>query len=165
MAEMTTRDRVASVALVVFGAALLGIGLLLVLLAHGAGPTTVATTGSVPDTTVITTPGHAALGSDVIDSFFLGAGAILLLSGIFYSRVSKIGLPGGGSIELNPVVQAKVAAAIGSKLNDPDQIAAAYHIATANLVGRTGEDPAAPSNAVIEAAAVHATSMIESGHR
>jgi hypothetical protein len=146
-------------ALLVIGIVLLGLGLAFVLFRDGAGPTIAVTSGISPDTTVTTTPGQTALGSDVIDSFFLGSGAVLILTAAFYPRISKIGLPGGGSIELNPVVQAKMAAAVGSKLNNPEQIAAAYHAATATLANQFWGAPAAPSDEAIENAASAAAAM------
>jgi hypothetical protein len=145
-------QRLAPVVLFIIGIVFIAIGIFLVFDRSGVGTSQVITTGTAPHTTVTTIPGHTALGSDVVDSFFLGAGAILVLTGAFYSRISKIGLPGGGSIELTPVAQAKVAAAIGAKLSDPDKIAAAYAKTTKTLADQYWGAPMTPSGVSIASA-------------
>jgi hypothetical protein len=146
--------------LLLFGVALVALGFVFILARSGVGPSTVVTTGTSPDTTVVTTAGHTALGSDTIDSFLLSGGVVLILVGAFYPRISKIGLPGGGSIELTPVAQAKVAAAVGKDLQDPDQISAAYQQAVANLTTQFWGDPATPSDEAIQRAALAAKDLI-----
>lgn len=150
----------AQAGLVALGIGFLVIGFVFVFARSGVGPTTVTTSGTSPDTTVITTAGHTALGSDVIDSFFLGAGVILVLSGAFYSRISKIGLPGGGSIELSPIAQAKLAGSVGAQLKDPEQIELAYTHAISTLTDQFWGTRAKPSDEAIEAAASAARDMV-----
>lgn len=89
-----TTERLAPWFLFVFGLALLAVGLFLVFDRSGAGPTTVVTTGVAPHTETVTTPGRTALGSDTVEAFFLGSAVVLILTGFFYPRISKIGLPG-----------------------------------------------------------------------
>jgi hypothetical protein len=140
-------------ALLIVGLGLIGIGLGLVFARSGVGLSKVVTKGVAPKTTVITTAGQTALGSDTIDSFFLGSGVVLLLVSALYDRITSIGLPGGGSIALSPVAQAKVAAAVGKNLQDPEKIATAYQHAVATLSTQFWGYPASPSNEAIEAAA------------
>jgi hypothetical protein len=142
--------------LLILGVVLVGVGLLLVFLRFGAGPSTVTTKGTTTNMTVTTTPGPTALGSDTIDSFFLGSGLILILVSAFYDRITSIGFPGGGTIALSPVAQAKVAAAVGKNLQNSKQIAAAYKHAVATLSTEFWGYPATPSDEAIEAAATSA---------
>jgi hypothetical protein len=139
--------------LVILGIVLVAGGVLLVVLRFGAGPTKVTTTGTTPDTIVKTTTGQTALGSDTIDSFFLGSGLILILVSAFYDRITSIGLPGGGTIALSPVAQAKVAAAVGENLQNSEQIETAYKAAVATLSSEFWGYPATPSDEAIKEAA------------
>jgi hypothetical protein len=146
--------------LLILGLGLVAVGLVLVLYRSGVGPSVVTTTGGTPDTTVTTTSGQTALGSDTIDSFFLGSGLVLILVSAFYDRITSIGLPGGGSIALSPVAQAKVAAAVGKNLPDSEQIADAYKHAVATLSAQFWGYPATPSDEAIEAAAATAQEVV-----
>src|SRR5207302_7795099 len=96
------RNDIPRIALLVLGAALIVIALGLIAWGEGAGASRVVTTGTPPDTTVTTYPGHIARGSDTLDIFLLGVGLVLVLVGTLYSRISKIGLPGGSEIDLTP---------------------------------------------------------------
>ncbi len=156
-------ERLAPAILFLFGLALLAVGLVLVFLRAGPGPSTVVTTGVAPHTSVVTTPGKTALGSDVVDSFFLGSAVVLILTGLFYPRISKIGLPGGGSIELTPEAQAKVAQAVAAEVSDPTKVAAAYHATTTALKGQYWGTPLEPPDDAISAAVEAATKDLVAG--
>ena len=69
----------------------------------------VVTIGNPPDTSVTTYPGHTARGSDTLDIFLFGVGVVLVLTGAFYDRINKIGLPGGAEIDLTPAASDQLA--------------------------------------------------------
>jgi hypothetical protein len=96
---------------------LVAIGLLLVLLALA-----VAVFGRVAGTTVTKkgeTTTTKAWPSETEFTALLSAGAVLVLTGFLWSRISAIKLPGGGEIDLNSDEQKKTAAAVAAKLG-PD---------------------------------------------
>jgi hypothetical protein len=157
-------ERIAPWLVGALGVILLVIGISIVLARTGVGPTTVTTSGTAPDTTVVTTPGKTALGSDVIDSFFLGTGAVLVLVGAFYPRISKIGLPGGASLEfLTPDIQSKMAGYVGQKLSDPAKIATAYTATSFALASQYRSTQVPPTDDDIQATVAAVTASLNQG--
>lgn len=121
-------------ALLAVGALFIAVALGLIIWAEGAGPTRVVTTGTSPQITVTTFPGHTARGSDTLDIFLLGVGLVLLLAGAFYYRITRIGLPGGGEIDLTPVASAQLADQVKKQVgDDPQTFERAYRRALASL--------------------------------
>jgi len=97
-----------------------------------------------------TTPGEPTLRSEAVAATLFGLGALLLLCGVFFPRISKITLPGGAGIELiAPETQAKVvektvaqAMAVGLAL-EPKTLAVIYRDSIATLLGAAGAPPPA----------------------
>jgi hypothetical protein len=71
-------------------------------------------------TTVETTTGHPARGSDTLAMFGFGVGIVLLFTGLFYGNISEITLPGGGGIKISPTTQAKVAGQVSTKFGESE---------------------------------------------
>jgi hypothetical protein len=86
----TDRNEALRVGLLLAGVVFILVALALIFWAEGSGAMRVVTTGQTPDTTVTTYPGHTARGSDTLDIFLLGVGLVLLLTGAFYYRISRI---------------------------------------------------------------------------
>jgi len=87
----------------------------------GSGSTTTAT-GGTSKTTTKGMPSEAVLLS------LLGTGAILVLAGALYNRLSAIKLPGGAEITLTPEEREQVAAKVAEKAGagaDPEAVARA----------------------------------------
>jgi hypothetical protein len=154
-------ERIAPWLVGALGVILLVIGFSIVMARTGVRPTTVTTSGTAPDTTVVTTPGKTALGSDVIDSFFLGTGALLILVGVFFPYISKIGLPGGASLELN--TQARVAGLLAKNLNDHTKIGPAFAATTAALTSQYRLTQVPPTDDDIQATVAAVTASLNQG--
>ncbi len=101
------------VILFVTGVAVLAAGAVLeiVLLSYHSTTKTIRTGGSITTVT-----GPAAPPASLI-SACVAAGIVLILAAAFFSRVSKVALPGG--YELDFANSAKIAAAIATKTSDP----------------------------------------------
>jgi hypothetical protein len=120
------------------------------------------------DTTVETTSGHPARGSDTLAMFGFGVGIILLFSGLFYGNLSEITFPGGGGIKLSPTTQAKVAGQVSTKVGESEAYLAqsAYLLALMKLAERApsrGVEPAPESIALAVDEAVEAVKGEQSG--
>jgi hypothetical protein len=150
------------VLLLVLGVLLVVTALGLIAWGEGAGATRVVTTGTPPDTTVATYPGHIARGSDTLDIFLLGVGLVCLLAGTFYSRMSKIGLPGGCEIDLTPIATAELADQVKQQVGrDPHTFDRAYRKAVASLSADYWGTLASPPPDRLKAAAAQAKSALE----
>jgi hypothetical protein len=155
-------NEIPRVVLLVLGVLLVVIALGLIAWGEGAGTTRVVTTGIPPDTTVATYPGHTARGSDTLDIFLLGVGLVFLLAGTFYSRMSKIGLPGGCEIDLTPVARAELADQVKQQVgHDPPTFDRAYRKAVASLSADYWGALASPPPDRLKAAAAQAKSALE----
>jgi hypothetical protein len=144
------------------GAALILIALGLIAWGEGAGTSRVVTTGTPPDTTVITYPGHTARGSDTLDIFLLGVGLVLVMTGTLYNRISKIGLPGGSEIDLTPIATAELAVQVKKQVgDDPHTFDRAYRKALTSLSTGYWGKVASPPPDRLEKAAVAAKSALE----
>jgi hypothetical protein len=97
----------------IFGAIVLASGVVLeiVLLSYHSTSTTITTGG-----TIVTTTGPSAPSASLVTSCIV-VGAVLILAASFFSRISKVSLPGG--YELDFENSAKLAAAIAQKTSDP----------------------------------------------
>jgi hypothetical protein len=156
------RDDVPRILLLALGAALIVIALGLIAWGEGAGTSRVITTGTPPDTTVTTIPGHAARGSDTLDVFLLGVGLVLLLAGTLYHRISKIGLPGGCEIDLTPTASAQLADQVKQQVgDDPRTFDRAYRKALTTLSAEYWGTVASPPPDRLKSAAVKAKSALE----
>ena len=156
------RDDVPRLLLLALGAALIVIALGLIAWGEGAGTSRVITTGTPPDTTVTTIPGHAARGSDTLDVFLLGVGLVLLLAGVLYHRISKIGLPGGCEIDLTPTASAQLADQVKQQVgDDPRTFDRAYRKALTTLSAEYWGAVASPPPDRLKSAAVEAKSALE----
>jgi hypothetical protein len=150
--------------LLLLGAGLIVVAVGLIAWGEGAGTTRVVTTGTPPDTTVTTIPGHAARGSDTLDVFLLGVGLVLLLAGTLYHRISKIGLPGGCEIDLTPTASAQLADQVKQQVgDDPRTFDRAYRKALSSLSADYWGRVASPPPTKLRTAAVAAKSAIEEG--
>lgn len=157
------RDETPRRVLIALGAALVVVALGLIAWGEGAGTSRVVTTGTPPDITVITHPGHTARGSDTLDIFMLGVGLVLLLAGTCYNRISKIGLPGGSEIDLTPTATAELAVQVKKQVgDDPHTFDRAYRKALASLGADYWGNVASPPPDRIESAALDAKSALES---
>jgi hypothetical protein len=110
-------------------------------------------------TTVETTPGHPARGSDTLAMFGFGVGIVLLFTGLFYGNISEITFPGGGGIKVSPTTQAKVAGQVSTRFgeSEADFARSAYLLALTKLSeaaprGRAEPAPESIALAVDEAA-------------
>jgi hypothetical protein len=140
----------------------------LVGLAKGPGKSTTTTTATTTttdkktqsETTVTATPGNQARGSDTLDVFLLGWGVVLVLSGAFYERITKIVFPGGAEIELTPAASAKLAEHVKKQVvdsEDPHAFELAYRKALEVLAARYWGKTASPPDEELRLAAVAAT--------
>jgi hypothetical protein len=158
----TKRNERLRIALLALGAIFIVVALVFIFWAEGSGAMRVVTTGTAPDTTVTTYPGHTARGSDTLDIFLLGVGLVLLLTGAFYYRISKIGLPGGGEIDLTPAASAQLADQVKQQVGeDPQQFERAYHKAVATLSADYWGKVASPPKSRLERAAAAAKSDLD----
>lgn len=90
-----------------------------------------------------TSPGTSSIRSEAVAATLFGLGAILMLCGAFFPRISKVSLPGGGGFELlAPPDQARVvertaqaAKQQGLEL-EPERLAALYRTAIEELLMR-----------------------------
>ena len=148
--------------LLVLGAILVLIALGLIAWGEGAGTSRIVTTGTPPDTTVITYPGHTARGSDMLDIFLLGVGLVFLLAGSFYYRINKIGLPGGSEIDLTPIATAELAVRVKKQVgDDPHTFDRALWKAVHSLRDDYWGKVASPPPERLQTAAVEAKSALE----
>lgn len=143
--------------LLVLGAALLAFGSVVWLDTSAPGPSTVAKTsttrvrkpaGSARTTTTVvrsrdtTTPGKLSLRSEAVAATLFALGALLVLCGLFFNRITKVTLPGGGGFELGPESQAKVVAKAAETAErqglplEPQMLAALYRAALEELAMR-----------------------------
>lgn len=156
------RNEALRMGLLLAGVVFILLALALIFWAEGSGPMRVVTTGHAPDTTVTTYPGHTARGSDTLDIFLLGVGLVLLLTGAFYYRISKIGLPGGAEIDLTPAASAQLADQVKQQVgDDPQKFERAYHKAVATLSSDYWGRVASPPKSRLERAAAAAKSEID----
>ena len=153
-AEQARRNERTRLGLFVAGSLFILIALALIVWAEGAGATRVVTTGTAPDLTVTTYAGHTARGSDTLDVFLLGVGVVLVLAGAFYSRITKIGLPGGGEIDLAPADSAKLADHVKKAVGpDAQKFEQAYPIALVLAAEHSERQDCQPPDHALEAAA------------
>jgi hypothetical protein len=158
----TSRNESLRLGLLAAGVIFILIALALIFWAEGSGAMRVITTGHAPDTTVTTYPGHTARGSDTLDIFLLGVGLVLLLTGAFYYRISKIGLPGGAEIDLTPAASAQLADQVKQQVgDDPQKFERAYHKAVATLSADYWGKVASPPKSRLATAAAAAKSELE----
>jgi hypothetical protein len=78
--------------------------------------TSVVVTGKMPDLTTTTTTGPSGPSSAIIGGLFAG-GALLLLLAAFFTRITKIVLPGGAELDVDNGSQ--LAGAIAAVTQDP----------------------------------------------
>jgi hypothetical protein len=150
--------------LLVLGATPIVLALVLIAWGDGGGPSHVVTTGTPPDTTVTTFPGHAARSGDTLEIFLLGIGLALALAGALYHRITKIGLPGGCEIDLTPTATAQLADQVKEQVgDDPRTFDRAYRKALASLGSEYWGKHATPPPDRLKSAAVAAKGAIDAG--
>lgn len=121
--------------------------------------TPAVTTVRATDTTHPAEPTHQ---SESLTALLLGLGTLLVLCGIFFSRIAKVTLPGGAGFELAPADQAKVVAKTAATakergIEDPDAIARIYQDAMATVLISMLLERGAPAGAPpVEPAAMSA---------
>jgi len=98
--------------------------------------TTVTVTGTHlnPITTTSTGPGGPPSG--LIAGLF-GGGAVIILAAAFFTRITKIILPGGAELDLDS--QAQLAGAVAQDETDPQQAAKVYKAAAPKAVAKVAE--------------------------
>jgi|SRR6185295_293617 len=70
--------------------------------------------------TVTTDPADPGTRSDTLTVALLGLGAVLLLAGILFRRISEIGFPGGGVVKFTPLTPGGLGVALGEAVKaDP----------------------------------------------
>lgn len=123
--DRTERTFLWQITLLAAGAMVLagGIVLQVVLISYHSTSTVVKTGG-----TTTTTTGPAAPAASLITAC-VGVGVVLVLAAAFFSRISKVVLPGGYELDLEN--SAKVAGAIAATTNDPATAEELYrHVAS-----------------------------------
>jgi hypothetical protein len=128
----------------------------------GGTPTVNSTvTGGGTVTKVRAVPGRPARGSDTLETFLIGYGAILILCGVFYDRIKKVDLPGGGGFELTPASEEKLTDEIKKKSTrelEPHELERALRRAEGELLKQYWGKRAAPSDDALTDAATKALS-------
>lgn len=151
---------VAAGILVVLGLGLLGFGGVVWLDTGAPGPSTVHKTSTTQVTTPgqlaknggttttslqstdTSTPGSASLRSEAVAATLFGLGALLVLTGLFFNRVTQVTFPGGGALTIGPDTQATLVAKAAETAEkqglprDPATLAALYQAAFEELAKR-----------------------------
>jgi hypothetical protein len=132
------------IVLLILGIAALGVAVAAIVVGQyspGTSTTSVMS-GSLPGTgtqtesagsTSVTTASTSTVPSDSVLTALVVIGAVAILAAIFYSRITKIVLPGGGEIDLsatevekqNDLIAQRVSAVAGDANPAPDFVAAA----------------------------------------